>query len=113
MKVRTISEVNRLLAEDLIWRKKELSALKMAVERRQDAVFLRSWLAILYAHWEGFIKRAGQIYLTFIRAQRLSYDDLAPNIIALGARGRLRAASGSDRISLYLDITAFYRTGLK
>lgn len=57
----------KALTDDLDWREKELGSLKLILARRdisdtQKAVLLRASWALLYAHYEGFVKTALTIF---------------------------------------------------
>jgi len=63
------------LTSDLSWRESELGSLKVLLARKdistqQQAVLLRASWAMLYAHYEGFIKTALTVF--FDQAQRTS-----------------------------------------
>jgi hypothetical protein len=115
--VRTAEQLSDALADDLIWRKKELSAYKLALEGAKGSpdkrqAFLRGAVALLYAHWEGFVKTASSRYLEFVFYQRLKYSELAPHFLALAVRAMLRAGTESDRIAAHLRVTNFFRAEL-
>jgi RiboL-PSP-HEPN len=117
MSIRTIEQLYDALAADLIWRKKELSAYKLAMETAENRpdrrqAFLRGAVALLYAHWEGFVKQASQAYLEYVFYQRLKHSELAPPFLALAIRPLLRAAGDSGRIATHLRLTRFFLDGL-
>lgn len=112
--IRTGENLDDAIAADLIWRKKELSALRALVQASANAperhrALLRSAVAILYANWEGFVRSAACSYLEYVSFQRLKYAELAPSFVALAARKLFRAGDESRRIQAHVKVTEFFR----
>ncbi len=117
MKIRTLELLSDKLAEDLAWRKKELSAMKSLVEsknlsREKHQVLVRSAVCILYSHWEGFIKLAGNAYLEYVGNKKLTYQELSTNFLALAMKEKLKEAKETHKPSLYIPLCDFFRTEL-
>lgn len=92
---------------------KELSQVKSQVESKnvsdqKHKVFLRSGICILYAHWEGFVKLASNSYLEYVSMQRLSYNQLANNFVALAMKEKLKEAKDTNKPSLYIPVCDFF-----
>lgn len=115
MSIRTEEELNSRLSEEIAWRKKELTKLRSLAEfsgRSEDEcnIYIRSGIAMLYAHWEGFVKEAASSYLEFVRVRGLSYKQLTPSFIAIAVRPRLEDAIQSKKFSKLNDILEFLLT---
>jgi hypothetical protein len=114
-KIRTQTQLNEVMTEEFAWRKKELHSLRMLVgthathDRMRD-LCIRSGLAVLYAHWEGFIKRIGSAYLEFVAQQNVKVKDLQSGFVAIAVKGLLNSATGARRIEPHLAIVDFFRT---
>ena len=107
MNVRTPEELNQRIHTELAWRRKELHefySLVRSSETRRLQLFIRGAVAVLYAHWEGFIKAAGESYLEFVRIRRLQYKDLTPNFVALALQKLLQEAQTTNSMSAYLAV---------
>ncbi|MGK7940222.1 MAG: MAE_28990/MAE_18760 family HEPN-like nuclease [Crocosphaera sp.] len=113
MKIRTIEQLSDQLSEDLIWRKKELSEVEKLVKlnnvspEKRD-LFIRSGIDILYSHWEGFIKLAANAYLEYVRLQKLSYQQLSNNFLALAMKEKLKDVKETNQPSLYIPVCDFF-----
>ncbi|WRH67859.1 MAG: MAE_28990/MAE_18760 family HEPN-like nuclease [Planktothrix sp. GU0601_MAG3] len=117
MKIRTLEQLNKQLSDKLVWRKKELSSLKAMIDWKspsldQRNVLLRSGITILYAHWEGFIKVAANSYLEFVAMQRLPYNQLSNNFIALAMKDQLDQARDTNKATIYCEVADFFITKL-
>lgn len=89
MSSRTPEELILELDEGLAWRKKEMSALRFAVQSSSESdqrFMIRAAIALIYAHWEGYIKDAATRYLKYVGKRRLLYSELAEPFAALGIR---------------------------
>lgn len=101
MPARTVEELGDDLDSNFQWRRTELAVLKRQVEqinpgtelRPAGRATLRSAIALLYAHWEGFLKEALQSYLDFVARRKLSYGDLSDPWIELAI------ATASERVA--------------
>ena len=111
MKVRNLLALSEAIDNSLAWRKKELTSLRIIIEAsRRDHernLLIRAAMPVLYAHWEGFTKEASQLYLKFVSQQGLKFCELKENFFALAARGRIRQASGAQRVSAHLCLVSF------
>ena len=113
MKIRTPEQLTDRLAKDLVWRKKELSEVKSLINLRNVSpprhyALIRSGVCILYAHWEGFVKLAANSYLEYVAIQKLHYDQLASNFLALAMKEKLKEAKETNKPSLYIPICDFF-----
>lgn len=114
MKIRTESQFIQAVADEIAWRKKELAYLKAAVKRDQrtlnESTSVRAAIAMLYAHWEGFIKAAGRLYVAYVAKRRFRYAELAQAFQAMRLR-EVVARPGFGSIQDCLDLCNLLETG--
>ena len=80
----------------------------LAADASKQQALLRGALAVLYAHWEGFLKHVGRIYLSYVRLRRPNLNNLAPCFAAMVARGRLRSLDESNKIRLQVQFVDWW-----
>ncbi|MEA9897637.1 MAE_28990/MAE_18760 family HEPN-like nuclease [Xanthomonas campestris pv. raphani] len=103
--MRTIEELERYIADELVWRRKELTEMRAFVQSAKgkltQRVLIRAAVALLYAHWEGFVKKSGCAYLKFVAGQGINCGNLSYNFLALAGR-KLSPGEGGMRLSVEL-----------
>lgn len=117
MNIRTAEQLEYAIAEDIAWRKKELSEVKAIVQSNQTSAIrrkalIRSGVAMLYAHWEGFIKNSSQLYLEFVLSKRLTYRQLSSNFVAIAMKSKLNQAAQSSKASIFIPVCDFFFNNL-
>lgn len=113
MKIRTESQLLSMLDDEFAWRRKELTALWSDVQSAPEIsrqARLRAGVALLYAHWEGFIKAAGDFFVTFVAVRKLNHDQLGTGFLSLALRKRLKAFSDTSSVPQHIAFLSFLRT---
>jgi len=111
MKIRSIADLNAELDKDLGWRKKELITIKLlhaAARGHEQEMLRRAGVALLYAHWEGYVKSAGTNYVEFVARQRLKYHDLKHNFVAIGVRTQLEQFAATASGAILCEVANFF-----
>lgn len=74
------------LQEDLSWRKKEISELYLLAATNNSETLLKSLILILYAHWEGYIKKSSKLYIKYVVEEKVKIEDLTFNFKAIALK---------------------------
>jgi hypothetical protein len=104
MKIRTQEQLVNHVDGDYSWRFTELGALREAVRKAPDGakkIFIRAGIAILYAHWEGFVKLTAESYLRLIAASDLQASDLHIRFLGLAFKQELSRLLADSTGSAY------------
>lgn len=118
MNIRTVDNLSDKLSRELSWRKKELSDLKYYMDRSSSGptrrrTLSRCGVAMLYAHWEGFVKQAGRAFLEFVAMQRLLNRQLHPNLLTLSMRHQVRFLPETRKSSEFAKFTEFFSSRME
>lgn len=92
-KIRTIDQLEAYLTTDLKWRTQELFAFErmLKVARSHEAPsLLRGSLALIYAHWEGYIKNAGSAYLQYVSRKNLTLGEMRVELAGVALRSQIQ-----------------------
>ena len=115
--IRTTDQLIDKIAEELVWRRRELTDLRALVQQFRDEplrlrVLIRGAVALLYAHWEGFVKASASHYLEYVASTRLPYRRLSANFVGLALRSKFSELSASEKISSANTLADFFCTAL-
>lgn len=100
-----IDQFEDYITEDLAWRKHEISQLFMILnESEAKDVVMRSIILLLYAHWEGFIKKSSKCYLKYVSESKTKIKDLTVNFKAITLKSYAMNCINSEAHTLSQEI---------
>lgn len=101
MKIKKLEKLQELLDEDMAWRKKELIDIKLLIHSTQNPTLTKVGIALLSAHFEGFIKQASNYYVLYIASQNIPLSQLRTNFVAIHLGKIFDPCASSDKITVY------------
>lgn len=93
MAIRTLEQLEARLTADLKWRTQEMWSWEHQVAKTSGLTrsgLLRGGWALIYAHWEGYVKNAGVAYLEWVSRKGLKLGDLRSEVAAVAARSQVQ-----------------------
>jgi hypothetical protein len=113
MKPRTLEDLEDALDSEVSWRQKEISDVTMLIQHASGPkrkCLLRCGLAVLYAHWEGFVKAAVRLYVAFVALQRKTCNELDATFVALAARKHLMSLVSESSQARAISVVSYLRS---
>lgn len=105
---RTLTLLYELMEAEYSWRIVELSNFKssLVIENNDKAkrAKIRAGVTLLYSHWEGFVKRAADLYYQFVGFQNLKLEELNNAFVSISLRSELNLFQDSKKLSLHNQI---------
>lgn len=98
-RIRSLIQLQDALDVELGWRVKEIGVFSVGskINGPDRKCFIRAGVALVYAHWEGFIKASSEKYLEFIYSRGHTYRELKSCFAIVGLKNRLNSLSLSKK----------------
>lgn len=113
MKIRAIGELEDAIDHETAWRKRELTTILFTAQHERASkrpTALRAGVALLYAHWEGWIKRVASMYIDFVAQQKLSYQELSEPFLGLALKHKMvTQLAETDTARMHVEFACFVR----
>ena len=112
MPIRTAEDLIDSIAREHAWRLKEINDLKnlssiASISETRRNTICRAGTALLYAHWEGFVKKVGTYFLEYVSRQRLPVEELKSNFITLIFKNAIDVSRESRKYSVFSKTVDF------
>lgn len=90
---------------DLAWRKMEISQLfRILNDSENKDVVSKSMVLLLYAHWEGFIKKSSKQYLKYVKEKKVKLKFLTMNFSAITLKNFAKQCIDNEGLTLAKEL---------
>jgi hypothetical protein len=109
----SVEGLQQQLDSESAWRKRELGTIEamLRTTRAHEVEMLRrAAVALAYAHWEGFVKVAGEFVLSYVAEQRLPRERVNDALLASSMSSQIRDAAGAKKSRPVVELISDLRS---
>lgn len=80
-----VEKLEEKVSKQTEWRKRELTTIRFLIASSDGAdrdFMTRAGITFLYAHWEGWAKQVGRLYIEFVEKQKRPLNELSAEFVA-------------------------------
>ena len=100
-----IEQFEDYIHDDLAWRKMEISQLfRIFNDAESKEVVTKSIVLLLYAHWEGFLKKCFKCYLKYVSERKVKIKKLTVNFKAIELKSLAQQCIDDDGLNLAKEL---------
>ena len=99
--MKKLEKLQDLLDKDIAWRRKELIDIKLLIHSTQNPTLCRAGIALLSAHFEGFVKQVANYYVVYVASQNVKLSQLSTNFVAIHSGKVFDPCATSNKIKVY------------
>ncbi|MGG4664575.1 MAE_28990/MAE_18760 family HEPN-like nuclease [Providencia vermicola] len=116
MKIRSRLELEEALDQDLFWRKHEIASINgqiLGARKSVRTTLIRAAITLMYAHWEGHVKKAAEVYLTYLNHLAPKYSRMKPNFCHISLHEKFESGFSIKKYLSQKEIFDYISSGLE
>ena len=105
--IRNLTDLYDNIEKEYAWRITELSNyrnLTLNEEGKKLDTLIRAGITLLYAHWEGFIKKSSDLYYSFVINQSHKISELNNSFISIALRNEINELQSSKKLKIHNNV---------
>jgi MAE_28990/MAE_18760-like HEPN len=108
---KTLALLYDCIEKEYQWRIIELSSFRSAVltaTGNAQKGMIRAGIALLYAHWEGFIKKCADLYYAFVSFQNCKINQLSDCFVSIALRSEIDRLQNTKKLLIHTEIIKIF-----
>jgi hypothetical protein len=105
--LRTLNQLYDIIAKEYTWRITELSNFRsmiLAAKGEAQKGLIRGGVTLLYAHWEGYVKRCADFYYEYVGNQNCKIEELSDCFVSIVLRAEIEKLQGSKKLTIHNEV---------